>query len=46
VKPKPGDVPETGLSSGERVISVWQANALPFIDWTRGLRSRARVGSG
>jgi len=40
--PRRGDVPETGLVSGERVTSVWQANALPFstfMDWLRAKRS-------
>jgi sterol desaturase/sphingolipid hydroxylase (fatty acid hydroxylase superfamily) len=30
--PRRGDVPETGLISGERVTTLWQANALPFVD--------------
>jgi sterol desaturase/sphingolipid hydroxylase (fatty acid hydroxylase superfamily) len=42
-KPVRGDVPETGLASGERVENVWQANALPFADWARGLRITKRA---
>ena len=46
VSPRRGDVPATGLASGERVTNVWQANALPFADWLQSLRRkpRARVG--
>jgi sterol desaturase/sphingolipid hydroxylase (fatty acid hydroxylase superfamily) len=43
--PRRGDVPETGLSSGERVTSVWQANALPFVDWLQSLRKGTRAGA-
>jgi sterol desaturase/sphingolipid hydroxylase (fatty acid hydroxylase superfamily) len=43
--PRRGDVPETGLISGERVTSVWQAIALPFVDWLESLRKRTGAGA-
>lgn len=48
VAPTRDDVPQTGLASGEKVTSVWQANALPFSDWGKalGLRRARKVGSG
>ncbi|MEO8135571.1 MAG: sterol desaturase family protein [Betaproteobacteria bacterium] len=39
--PTRGDVPETGLISGERVTSVWQANVLPFAHLAQLLRRKA-----
>lgn len=44
--PRRNDVPETGLSSGERVTSVWQANALPFVDWLQFARRKNRAEAG
>jgi len=44
--PRRGDVPETGLSSGERVTGIWQANMLPFADWMQQLRKGTRAGAG
>ena len=43
VPPRRGDVPATGLSSGEKVTSVWQANMLPFSDWRGRLRRKPAV---
>lgn len=40
VGPKKGDVPDTGLMSGERVTGVWQANMLPFAYWFRNVRRK------
>lgn len=36
-RPAPAEYPETGLSSGERVTSTWQALVLPFSMWRRML---------
>ena len=41
--PRRGDVPATGLISGERVLSVWQANLLPFADWRERIRRKRPV---
>lgn len=46
VDPKKGDVPATGLSSGEKVSNVWQANMLPFAGLRRFKRKRAVVRPG
>ncbi|MBK9606194.1 MAG: sterol desaturase family protein [Betaproteobacteria bacterium] len=46
VAPRRGDVPETGLSSGERTAGIWEANAQPFADWLRMLRKGTRAGAG
>lgn len=43
VSPTRGDVPATGLSSGEKVTGIWQANVLPFADWTQALRRKPRA---
>ncbi len=41
--PNAGEYPRTGLQSGERVTSFWQANVLPFNGWRRmWLDARAR----
>ncbi|MBK7469326.1 MAG: hypothetical protein IPI73_00585 [Betaproteobacteria bacterium] len=46
VAPRRGDVPETGLSSGERTVGIWEANAQPFAEWRRMLRKGTRAGAG
>jgi sterol desaturase/sphingolipid hydroxylase (fatty acid hydroxylase superfamily) len=33
VAPARGEYPRTGLQSGERVTSFWQANVMPFAGW-------------
>ena len=38
--PQKGEFPRTGLRSGERVQSLWQANLLPFTGWQRMWRAR------
>jgi sterol desaturase/sphingolipid hydroxylase (fatty acid hydroxylase superfamily) len=38
--PRAGEYPRTGLHSGERVTSFWQANLLPFAGWRRMWRER------
>lgn len=43
VNPKKGDAPATGLSSGEKVATVWQANALPFSDWRQRFSRKPEV---
>jgi sterol desaturase/sphingolipid hydroxylase (fatty acid hydroxylase superfamily) len=39
-RPRPGEFPRTGLASGERVTSLWQANLLPFTGWRNLWRAR------
>lgn len=38
--PASGEYPRTGLHSGERVTTLWQANVLPFAGWRRMWRER------
>jgi sterol desaturase/sphingolipid hydroxylase (fatty acid hydroxylase superfamily) len=38
--PQKGEFPRTGLRSGERVTSLWQANLLPFTGWRQLWRAR------
>lgn len=45
VYPQRGDVPATGLISGEKMTSVWQANIEPFVDWLNMLRKKRGVGA-
>ncbi len=46
VAPRPGEYPATGLHSGERVTTFWQANLLPFRGWQALWRARrARVSA-
>jgi sterol desaturase/sphingolipid hydroxylase (fatty acid hydroxylase superfamily) len=42
-RPRPGEWPATGLLSGERVASLWDAAILPFRDGWRGLAKLARA---
>lgn len=43
--PRAGEYPRTGLHTGERVTSVWQANLLPFAGWRRMWRARGRAAA-
>lgn len=37
-----GSIPETGLASGKRISSLWEAVALPFISWAALFRQRSQ----
>ena len=39
--PRVDEYPPTGLSSGEKIETVWDAQAGPFIAWTRMFRNRS-----
>ncbi|MEO6748416.1 MAG: sterol desaturase family protein [Casimicrobiaceae bacterium] len=41
--PRAGEYPRTGLTSGERVTSFWQANVLPFTGWRDMWRARGQA---
>jgi len=39
-RPQPDEYPPTGLSSGERIETLWEAQAGPFLAWARSLRGQ------
>jgi sterol desaturase/sphingolipid hydroxylase (fatty acid hydroxylase superfamily) len=39
-RPRIDEYPQTGLSSGEKIESVWEAQAGPFMAWARMLKNR------
>jgi len=45
-KPSIDEYPPTGLSSGEKIETVWEAQAGPIISWARGLKKIATTSSG